>query len=42
VVTTMSGQWAPPGASRPVPVIADASHFADRWSGCYEKVTKAA
>lgn len=42
IVRTMSGQWAPPGASRPVPVIADASHFADRWSGCYEKVTVAA
>ena len=42
VVRTMSGQWAPPGASRPVPVIAEASHFADRWSGCYEKVTIAA
>lgn len=42
VSTTMSGQWAPPGASRPVPVIAEASHFADRWSGCYEKVTAAA
>lgn len=42
VVRTMSGEWAPPGASRPVPVIADASHFADRWSGCYEKVTASA
>lgn len=42
IVDTMSGQWAPPGASRPVPVIADASHFADRWSGCYEKVSVAA
>jgi DNA polymerase I len=42
VVKTMSGEWCPPGASRPVPVIADASHFADRWSGCYEKVTIAA
>lgn len=42
VVKTMSGEWCPPGASRPVPVIADASHFADRWSGCYEKITAAA
>lgn len=37
VVKTMSGEWCPPGLSRPVPVIADASPFADRWSGCYEK-----
>jgi DNA polymerase-1 len=37
VVRTLSGMWCPPGASRPVPVIADASPFADRWSACYEK-----
>lgn len=37
VVRTMSRMWAPPGVSRPVPVIAEASPFADRWSGCYEK-----
>jgi DNA polymerase-1 len=37
VVKTLSGQWCPPGASRPVPVVADASPFATRWSGCYEK-----
>lgn len=37
VVREMSGLWAPPGCARPVPVIAEASPFADRWSGCYEK-----
>lgn len=42
VVRTMSGEWCPPGCSRSVPVIADASHFADRWSGCYEKISAAA
>lgn len=38
VVRTLSGEWCPPGCDRPVPVVAEASHFADRWSGCYEKI----
>lgn len=36
VVKSLGGEWAPPGADRPVTVLAESSPFASRWSGCYE------
>lgn len=36
VTDCMTFEWAPPGASRPVKIIADASKFSLRWGGCYE------
>lgn len=34
-VECMTFDWAPPGASRPIRIEADASPFALRWGGCY-------
>lgn len=37
VVRIFEREWAPPGASIPVPVIADCSKAASNWAACYEK-----
>lgn len=34
--TAMTFEWAPPGASIPVPIRADISGFSKTWSGCYD------
>lgn len=36
-VECMTFMWAPPGASRPIKIEAEASKFAYRWGGCYTK-----
>jgi len=37
VVGAYEGEWAPPGKSMTVPVIADASKPGDNWADCYAK-----